>query len=166
MPRQAKTLVIGAVFGISVGLLLGFGVLQWQADEPVAPRAQTPRAAIEVVTRVSDLLDAHGHEAFELLDRDPTLAHPDTYIFVLSADGTNIYHAGDSTQVGTNFVGPRDVDHRPFGLGFITDVAAAGVWSAYRWNNPATGHPEWKLTFTRQTKQGHIVGAGIYGGPD
>lgn len=160
MSRQAKSLLMGMIFGLAVGLWGGYGM----RETPLRAREQLPRAAIEVVNRATDLLNEYGHEAFAAFDQDSRYNRADTYLFVLAADGTTLYHAADAAQVGENFGVLRDIDQRPFGLQLVSDAAPDGVWSAYRWNNPATGKAEWKLTYTRQTRQGHIVAAGIFGG--
>lgn len=162
MPPQAKSLLMG----LGLGAVLGFWATQFITPTAVDMRTQYPHAAVQLVTRATNMLNMDGHAAFEAFDRDPSFNRVDTYLFVLSADGTNIYHAADRSQVGENFAVLRDVDQRPFGLQLATDAAPGGVWSAYRWNNPATGAPEWKLTFSRQSRQGHIVAAGIYAGAE
>ena len=162
MPSRTKSLLMGLV----VGFLLGVWGTYQSLHAPNSLRAQYPQAAIDVVTRATDMLNEHGNEAFALFDRDARFNRPDSYLFVLAADGTNIYHAADSSQVDENFSVLRDVDLRPFGLQLVTYADPEGGWSAYRWNNPVTGNAEWKLTFTRQSQQGHIVAAGINAGPE
>ena len=162
MSPRAKSLLMG----LTVGVLLGICVTYQSLHAPNPLRAQYPQAAIDVVTRATNMLNDHGNEAFAMFDRDARFNHPDSYLFVLAAEGTNIYHAADSSQVGENFAVLRDVDLRPFGLQLVTDADPEGVWSAYRWNNPVTGKAEWKLTFTRQSQQGHIGAVGIYAGSE
>lgn len=150
MSSPVKSLLMGLIIGVLLGI---WGTYQ-SLHVPNPLRAQYPQAAINVVTRATDMLNEHGNDAFVMFDRDAGFNRPDSYLFVLAADGTNIYHAADSSQVGENFSVLRDVDQRPFGLQLVTDAAPDGVWSAYRWNNPATDKTEWKLTFTRQSQQG------------
>ena len=153
------------LMGLGLGVLLGIWGTYRSLNAPDPSRAQYPQAAIDVVTRATDMLNEHGHDAFTMFERDGFFNRADSYLFILAADGTNIYHAADSSQVGENFSVLRDIDLRPFGLILVTDAHPDGVWSAYRWNNPMTEEAEWKLTFTRQSRQGHIVAAGIYAGP-
>ena len=160
MSRHATSALMSGL----LGLIIGLSVTYWPSARLIISREQTPRAAIEVVNQATALINKHGFDAFDLLDRDASFNRPDTYIFILAADGTAVYHAADRTQVGESFANLRDIDQRPFGLRLITDAAPEGVWSSYRWQNPATGQAEWKLTYTRQSRQGYIVGAGIYGG--
>ena len=163
MSQRAKSLLMGAFFGVVLG---AWAMHYWLAAPPPATRAQYPHAAIEMVTRATNMLNTHGDEALAMFDRDARFNRPDSYLFVLAADGTNIYHAADSAQVGEDYSILHDINQRPFGRQLVNDIDPQGVWLAYRWNNPATATPEWKLTFTRQTQKGHIVAAGIHGGPE
>lgn len=160
MPQQAKTLLMGGALGV----LIGFLVAQWQPQSALSHRDKLPRAAIQVVYRATALINDMNHETFGMFDRDAFYARGDAYLFVLAADGTTLYHARDRSQIGTDFTRLTDEDGRAFGQTMINDTSPDGVWSAYRWHNSATGRSEWKLTFTRQTQQGHIVGAGIFAG--
>lgn len=162
MPQQAKTLLMGA----AVGLLLGVLSVQWQPQGATSHRDALPQAAVKVVNRATELINEMDYRAFEIFDRDAFFNLGDRYVFVLAADGTVIYHAADRSQIGADFAALRDIDRRPFGRHLITDVSPDGVWSAYHWRNPISQSTAWKLTFTRQTRQGHIVGAGIFATSD
>ena len=160
MPKQFKSLLL--VFAL--GLLLGWAGGTFSLPEPKATRAHLPSKAISIVDKAHRLISENDILAFREIAKDPSFNLGGLYLFVLSADGENIYHGADRTRVGENYATKVDAKNRPYGQSFIRDVSPSGVWHAYQTKNTASGYDEWKLTFARQTHQGHIVASGIYAG--
>ena len=115
-----------------------------------------------MVDKAYRMITEGGLFAFNAMDKDPGFYQDGLYLFVLSADGENLYHSADRTLVGQDFSGKRDVKNRPYGQRLIRDTAAQGVWHAYETGNTASGENQWKLTYARQTDRGHIIAAGIF----
>ena len=158
MPKRFTSLLM--VF--ACGLLVGW--LGANASQPAPPSAQAhvPSRAISMVDKAYRMITEDGLFAFNAMDKDPGFYQDGLYLFVLSADGENLYHSADRTLVGQDFSGKRDVKNRPYGQRLIRDTAAQGVWHAYEPGNTASGKPQWKLTYARQTDRGHIIAAGIF----
>jgi signal transduction histidine kinase len=162
MPKRFNSLLMLFALGLLVGWIGGGA----SAPDTSHANLQLPSRAIAIVDKAHRLINQDDLMAFEEIDRDPTFHQGGLYLFVLSADGENIYHAADRTQIGEDFSRKLDAKQRPYGQQLIRDVSSRGVWHAYQSNNTASGHDEWKLTYARQTRQGHIVASGIYAGTD
>lgn len=163
MLQQRISLLMAVSIGC-FGFLIGALMVMFAETRSDVHRMQSPHAAIELVNRAHKLVSQDDIAAFDIMDDAPSFYQGDLYIFVLARDGVNLYHAADRTLIGTNFASLKDVAGRPFGQKLIADISPHGVWHAWQWDNPASGRREWKLTFARQTEQGHIVAAGLYGG--
>lgn len=160
MPKRFNSSLLIFALGLLVGWVGGTSSL----PEPKASRAHLPSRAISIVDKAHRLISKNDIMAFDEIDRDPTFNQGGLYLFVLTADGENIYHGAARTQVGTSFARKVDAKQRPYGQKLIDDVSSRGVWHAYQSSHTASGHDEWKLTYARQTRQGHIVASGIYAG--
>tara|TARA_B110000971_G_C20024110_1_gene507884 strand:+ start:1678 stop:2169 length:492 start_codon:yes stop_codon:yes gene_type:complete len=160
MPKRFNSLLL--IFAL--GLLFGWVGGTSNLSEPQASRAHLPSRAISIVDNAHRLINKNDIMAFDEMDKDPSFNQGGLYLFVLAADGENIYHGADRTQVGEDFSRKLDAKQRPYGQHLIRDVSSRGVWHAYQSSNTAGGHDEWKLTYARQTRQGHIVASGIYAG--
>ena len=160
MDQQRFSLLLAVAFGF----LFGIVVMTARQPQPDRFRMDLPHAAIALVDRAHGLVSDDDLAGFETMDFAPSFHQGDMYIFVLAADGVNLYHAADRTLVGTDFSRLSDVAGRPFGKRLVEDVSPDGVWHAWQWDNPVSRKREWKLTYARQTPQGHIVAAGIFAG--
>lgn len=160
MTQQRFTLLMVLAFGF----LFGMVVATAPPPQPDVQRMDLPQATIDLVNRAHQLVSEDDLAAFEIMDDTPSFYQGDLYVFVLAADGINLYHAVDRTLVGTDFSRLQDPTGRRFGKQLIADTSSTGVWHVWQWDNPASGRREWKLTYARQTPQGHIVAAGIFAG--
>ena len=121
-----------------------------------APIDHAPARAVAIVHKAQQLID-EDELVSELrkFDSENDFNSGGIYLFVLDADGQNIYHAADRTLVGTNFAKLVDLDGRPYGRHLIADTARSGIWHSYR------TRVGWHLTYARQTPRGQIIAAAI-----
>ena len=112
--------------------------------------------AVSVVLQAQQMIEESDiASAVQAFDRETAFNTQGIYLFVLDADGQNIYHAADRTLIGTDFAKLKDRDGRPFGQNLIRDTSANGVWHSHRTRNG------WRLTYARKTPHGHIIAAGF-----
>lgn len=154
MPKSFDTLLT-----VLCAAVILTGVVLFMRPEPQAQGDSLERA-IEVVLRAQQFIGQSDiANAVQDFDRETGFNADGIYLFVLDADGQNIYHAADRTLIGTDFAQLTDLDGRPFGRKLITDTAADGVWHSYRARNG------WRLTYARKTAKGYIIAAGFTASP-
>ena len=120
------------------------------------PVDHAPARAVAVVHKAQAIIDDNELlVALQQFDREADFNSGGIYLFVLDADGQNIYHAADRTLVGSDFAKLVDLDGRPFGQNLITDTAKSGVWHSYR------TRIGWRLTYARKIRSGQIIAAGL-----
>lgn len=133
-------------------VLLAGLVLYVRPDPQAANYA--PNRAVAMVAQAQQIIAASDiASAVQAFDRNHDFNTQGVYLFVLDADGHNIYHAADRTLIGTDFAILIDKDGRRYGQNLIRDTAAAGVWHAHRLRKG------WHLTYARKTPRGHIIAA-------
>jgi signal transduction histidine kinase len=151
-------------------VLVGSGV--YLADAPKAAEVDKRPTAAELMALVRDgaaLLEKNGEAAYqELRERGSRWFHDETYLFVLTADGTADFHAADSRREGRNDSGLKDVLGRPFVRMFL-DTAAGPTgegWVHYMYPRPDGVFPTWKSAFVKRVTfpsgRPYVVGCGIY----
>lgn len=120
------------------------------------PVDHAPARAVAIVHKAQHLIeDNELVSALRKFDGESDFNSGGIYLFVLDADGQNIYHATDHTLVGSDFTKLVDLDRRPFGQNLITDTAKSGVWHSYR------TRIGWRLTYARKIRGGQIIAAGL-----
>lgn len=120
------------------------------------PVDHPPARAVAMVHKAQQLIeDNELVSAFRKFDGESAFNSGGIYLFVLDADGQNIYHAANRTLVGSDFAKLVDLDGRPFGQNLITNTASSGSWHSYR-----TGIG-WRLTYARKIRGGQIIAAGF-----
>ena len=120
------------------------------------PVDHAPARAVAIVHKAQAIIDDNELlVALQQFDREADFNSGGIYLFVLDADGQNIYHAADRTLVGSDFAKLVDLDGRPFGQNLITDTAKSGVWHSYR------TRIGWRLTYARKIRSGQIIAAGL-----
>lgn len=120
------------------------------------PIDHAPARAVAIVHKAQNIMqDGAIAAAVKAFDRDGIYNRGGVYLFVLDADGQNIYHAADRTLTGTNFATLKDLDGRAYGQNLVRDATKSGIWYAHR----ARGG--WRLTYARKTAHGYIVAAGF-----
>lgn len=131
------------------------GLVLYLRPEAV-PVDHAPARAVAIVHKAQAMIDeSELLVALQQFDREADFNSGGIYLFVLDADGQNIYHAADRTLVGSDFAKLVDLDGRRFGKKLITDTAAAGVWHSYR------TRAGWCFTYARKTRNGQIIAAGF-----
>src|SRR5690606_8525731 len=138
--------------------LVGSGVYQMKMD----------RAFIrDVVARAAALVEEQGPEAFdELRDETGAFNFMDTYVFVLSPDGTALVNPVQPSLEGKNLSDVKDVDGKPVTRANIETAMRDGSgWVSYSWYKPGHVEPVPKQTYVRKVEhrgETYILGAGIY----
>ena len=115
MNQQRFSLLLAVAFGF----LFGIVVMTARQPQPDRFRMDLPHAAIALVDRAHGLVSDDDLAGFETMDFAPSFNQGDMYIFVLAADGVNLYHAADRTLVGTDFSR----------LSMSPDAPLVGAWS-------------------------------------
>jgi hypothetical protein len=157
-PAWKSTFVKRVRFPSGKLYLVGCGIYNMQMD----------KAFIEdVVNRAATLIAEKGKEAFgRLRDRTGPFVFMDTYVFVDSADGTELVNPAQPSLEGKNLLGLRDVR----GKAVVQDEIALAMkegsaWQEYYWYKPGSNAPARKATYVRKVQAGrdaYIVGSGIY----
>jgi signal transduction histidine kinase len=150
--------------------VVGCGV--YLAAAPTAPRIAEKLTAPELMTLVRDgaaLLEEKGEKAFpEFRDKGARWFRGETYFFVMTMDGTRVFHGTEPEAEGHNEIGLKDVMGKPFIRMMIDAVARPGGegWVHYMYPQPNDIFPTWKSAFVKRVtfpsgKQ-HFIGCGIY----
>lgn len=122
-----------------------------------------------LVRAAANLLEARGEAAYpELRERGSPWLHDETYVFVMTPEGINAFHAADPAAEGRDDRGLTDVQGRSIGEMILE--AGAGPsgegWIHYMYPRPGDIFPAWKSTFVKRVTfpsgESHIVGSGIY----
>jgi signal transduction histidine kinase len=138
--------------------LIGAGIYHMEMDE----------AFIEdLVQRAAALVAARGRAAFEQLrQRTGPFVFMDTYVFVTSADGTELVNPAQPSLEGQDLSGVRDVHGKALVQGYIAAALRDGsAWVEYHWYRPGHNTPARKRTYVRSVRSGAdtwIVGSGYY----
>ena len=121
----------------------------------------------DVVNRAAAVVAQRGKDAFGLLrDRAGPFVFMDTYVFVDSADGTELVNPAQPGLEGRNLMDLRDLR----GKTVVRDEIAAALkdgsaWLECYWYRPGDNSPARKLTYVRKVQAGnetYIVGSGLY----
>lgn len=138
--------------------IIGSGLYNMQMD----------RVFVEdIVDRAAALVERLGKGAFgQLRDKTGPFVFMDTYVFVMTMDGTELVNPAQPSLEGRNLKGLRDVK----GKAVIDDeIAALGkessAWLDCYWFKPGDNAPAPRQTFVRKVQSGtdtYIVGSGVY----
>ena len=157
-PTWKSTFVKRVLFPSGKDHIVGCGIYNMQMD----------KAFIEdVVNRAATLVADQGKEAFaQLRDKTGPFFFMDTYVFVISPDGTELMNPAFPSLEGKNIIDQRDLS----GKQVIRDEIAAAMsngcaWLDLSWYKPGQNTPALKQTYVRKTQFGQdtfVVGSGIY----
>lgn len=157
-PAWKSTFVKRVTFPSGKQFIIGCGIYNMQMD----------KAFIEdMVNRAASLVAEQGKEAFgQLRDKTGPFVFMDTYVFVITPDGTELVNPAFPSLEGKNLIDLRDVQ----GKAVIQDEITAamregGAWLEYFWYKPGHNTPARKQTFVRKVQAGeetYIVGSGVY----
>lgn len=157
-PSWKSTFLKRVTFPSGKQRLIGCGIYNMQMDQ----------AFIEdVVDRAAALIAQRGKAAFaELRDKKGPFVFMDTYVFVISPDGTEFVNAGHPSLEGRNTIDLKDVKGTPIVRNFIAAAMKDGkAWVSYYWYRPGESTPVLKRTYVRKVHTGnatYIVGSGFY----
>ena len=140
------------------------------ATAPVAQPAQGRGTAAEAEAMLAKAI-AHYETAgrtqalADFTARKAPFADRDLYVFCFGADRKVVGHGGDPKQVGVSFDTLKDVDGKAFGAAiWDAGMKPAGGRVEYKWQNPATGAVEPKVSFVRKAGN-DVCGVGAYVAP-
>ena len=157
-PTWKSTFVKRVTFPSGIEHIIGCGIYNMQMD----------RAFIEdVVGHAASLIEGQGKDAFgRLRDRTGPFVFMDTYVFVITPDGTEMVNPAFPSLEGKNFIDLKDLKGKPV---IREEIAAAmkegRAWVDLYWYKPGNNTPAHKQTFVRKVQFGqdtYIVGSGIY----
>lgn len=157
-PTWKSTFVKRVTFPSGTPHLIGCGIYNMQMD----------RAFIEhVVDRAAALITEQGKDAFgRLRDKTGPFVFMDTYVFVVSPEGTELVNADLPSLEGRNLIDLKDLQGRPVIREEIDAAMKQGsAWLEVSWFKPGHNTPAPKQTFVRKARFGqetYIVGSGIY----
>jgi signal transduction histidine kinase len=157
-PMWKSTFVKRVAFPSGKAHIIGCGVYNMQMDKAFIQ---------DVVGRAAALVAERGKDAFgQLRDRTGPFVFMDTYVFVISPEGTELVNPAFPTFEGKNFVDMKDLAGKPAIRNEIDAALSEGsAWVNMSWYKPGQNTPAIKQTFVRKVQFGedtYIVGSGIY----
>lgn len=157
-PTWKSTFLKRVTFPSGQKHIIGCGIYNMQMD----------KAFIEdVVDHAAALVADRGKEAFgQLRDKTSPFVFMDTYVFVITPDGTELVNPVFPSLEGKNLIDLRDLKGN---LVVRDEIAAAmkdgSAWIDLYWYKPGQNTPARKQTFVRKVQSGqntYIVGSGFY----
>lgn len=151
-------------------IVVGCGVYLAEAPkEATSPTKMTAEDLTQLVREAVALVEERSEKAFAEFRREGSKwFRDDTYIFVLSMDGTRICQPAEPETEGQNFLNIKDPLGRPFGrmiLEAASSISGEG-WIHYMYPRPGEVFPVWKSAFAKRATllsgQQYVVGCGIY----
>jgi signal transduction histidine kinase/quercetin dioxygenase-like cupin family protein len=158
-PAWKSSFVKRVTFPNGVPYIVGCGIYKMQMDKSFTE---------DVVNRASALVAQRGHESFDLLrDKTGPFVFMDTYVFVLSPDGTELVNAGQPSLEGKNIIDLKDLNGKPVIKEEINAALTEGsAWLEFYWYLPGDNTAALKQTYVRKVQHNgetFIVGSGLYG---
>lgn len=122
---------------------------------------------VQAVDSAVELMKKKGTAAFnELRDKRSHFIFMDTYIFVTTADGTEVVNPAFPQIEGKNLIDHKDDTNKLIVREYIDALKdKKAAWVKYMWPKPGESQPSKKSTYVRKVEIGgkiYIVGAGIY----
>jgi len=159
-PAWKSSFVKRVTFPSGKQYMIGCGIYNMQMDKSFIE---------DLVNRAAILADSRGKEAFDQFrDKTGSFVFMDTYIFVLSPDGTQLVNGGIPALEGKNLIDMRDLNGRTVIRDEIEVVMAEGAaWQEFYWYKPGDNTPALKQSYIRKVDHnGEIffVGSGFYPG--
>ena len=158
-PQWKSTYIVRATAPSGKVYLVGSGIYQSRMEKAFI---------LEEVEAAANLLEQNGRAAFTTL-RDPKSRYyfHDTYIFVISKEGTELVNPAFPGLEGRNILAMRDIRGKYLVRDLIDLALQQGSgWVSYFWPKPdAPQEPVKKISYVRKaTVDGEImiVGAGMY----
>jgi len=138
--------------------LIGCGIYNMDMDEAIIE---------DLVERAAQLVEKKGMAAYPLLrDRKGAYMFMDTYIFMVSTEGVELFNAGMPSLEGKNIIDLKDLK----GNNLVKDEIALALkqgkgWIDGYWYKPGDNRPALKRTFVKEVKCDGttcIIGSGYY----
>ncbi|MDX5346886.1 MAG: cache domain-containing protein [Hymenobacteraceae bacterium] len=157
-PAWKSSFIKRVTFPSGKQYLVGSGIYNMQLDKPFIE---------DVVNRAAAQVQEKGDNAFELLrDKKGPFYFMDTYVFVLSPDGTELVNPAFPSLEGKNLLGLKDLH----GKDVVKEQIAAltkndSAWLEQYWYKPGDNIPALKQTYIRKVQSGgktYLVGSGYY----
>jgi signal transduction histidine kinase len=157
-PAWKSTFLKRVTFPSGERHIIGCGIYNMQMD----------KAFIEdVVNHAATLIAGQGKEAFgQLRDKTGPFVFMDTYVFVITPDGTELVNPAQPSLEGKNIIDLKDLK----GKAVVQEEIAAAMkdgsaWLDLSWYKPGSNTPARKQTYVRKVQSGqdtYIVGSGVY----
>lgn len=157
-PTWKSTFVKRVTYPDGKQFVIGSGIYNMQMD----------RAFIEdVVHRACAVVAKEGRAGFvKLRDKAGPFLFMDTYVFVVTPEGTQVVNPGQPSMEGTNTIDLKDVNGKNVTRQIIEEALKNGSgWVEYYWYKPGDNTPVRKLTYVCKVQFGtetYIVGSGLY----
>lgn len=157
-PAWKSTFVKRVTYPDGRQFVIGSGIYDMQMD----------RSFIEdVVNRASSVVADEGRAGFvKLRDKTGPFRFMDTYVFVVTPEGTQVVNPGHPSMEGMNTIDLKDVNGKNVTRQIVEEALKNDSgWVDYFWYKPGDNTPVRKLTFVRKVKFGsetYIVGSGLY----
>ncbi|MCK9203707.1 MAG: cache domain-containing protein [Bacteroidales bacterium] len=123
---------------------------------------------VNLVNDAADLIAQRGESAFKSFMTDGSRWRTgETYIFICGIKGDIFVHE-DTSLIGKNEYGLRDINGKPIIQWFIRKALGIGQcgWTHYEWVKPGDREPSWKSTFVKLSRAPsgsiYVVGSGLY----
>ena len=157
-PTWKSTFVKRVTFPSGKQYIVGCGIYNMQMDKAFLE---------DVVNRAATLVADRGKEAFsQLRNKKGPFVFMDTYVFVNTADGTELVNPAQPSLEGKNVIDLRDVKGKALVQEYIAAAMKDGsAWVQYYWYKPGDNTPARKQAYVRKVQSGpdtYIVGSGVY----
>lgn len=151
-------------------VMVGCGVYLSDAAKETGPAKKlTAPELMTLVREAAAILEERGEKAYADFRKKGTKWFRDeTYLFVLTPDGTRAFHAAEPETAGQNWRDSKDILGRPYATMMLEAGASRSGegWIHYMYPEPGSIFPAWKSAFVKRVKfpsgKTHIVGCGIY----
>ena len=130
----------------------------------IAAQGATKDEAVAMVKKAVAYIKAKGPEsAYTVIDdQSGQFVDRDLYVVVYGMDGTVLAHGANKARIGTNQIGDKDADGKPFVKERVTLAETQpSFWQNYKFMNPATKRVEPKQMYCERL-EATVVCGGIY----
>lgn len=154
MSRIAGSSFVAALIAV-LGLVCG--------NAFAASGASKDEAVAMVRKAVAYIKSEGANTAYPAIDNQSgPFVDRDLYIVVYGMDGTVLAHGANKARIGTNQLGDKDLDGKPFVKERVTLAETQpSFWQSYKFMNPATKAVEPKDMYCERLEQTVVCG-GVY----
>jgi signal transduction histidine kinase len=126
---------------------------------------------VAFVEDAASLIEHEGAAAFpKFAQKGSRWFNEEHYLFIYTADGTNVFHPFQRAFVGKNLIALRDMNGKPM-VRLIADIGKrsepdASGWVFYLWEDGTELAPQWKSSYVRKAiapnGKTYLVGSGLF----